>query len=194
MTQANLLILASGSGSNAENIIDYFAANENISVAAIGSNKPGAFVLERAKRLQVPSFVFSKKELQEESLSKKWDDWSITHIILAGFLLKIPVWLIKAYSNRIVNIHPALLPKYGGKGMFGHHVHEAVKESGDTESGITIHLVNENYDEGRIIFQASCEVNQDDTPDSIASKVHQLEYQHFPRVIEDYILGKQAIS
>ena len=194
MTKANLLILASGSGSNAENIANYFANYNDINVSVIGSNKPNAYVLTRAAKLGIPSFVFTKSELSETSLAVKWAEYNITHVILAGFLLQIPEWLIQMYPDKVINIHPALLPKFGGKGMYGHHVHDAVKAQGETETGITIHLVNENYDEGQVIFQASCPVSNEDTPDSIAQKVHKLEYEHFPAVIEDYIAGKKAIS
>jgi phosphoribosylglycinamide formyltransferase-1 len=191
---ANLLILASGSGSNAENIANHFANHDSIHIRAIGANKSTAYVLERANKLNIESFVFTKSDLGDPSLAEKWKEWDITHIILAGFLLKIPTWLIKSFPDKIINIHPALLPKYGGKGMFGHHVHKAVKNHGEIKTGITIHLVNENYDEGKIIFQAECPVLKGDTPDSIAKKVHALEYQHFPQIIEDYISSNQPLS
>jgi phosphoribosylglycinamide formyltransferase-1 len=182
-----LAILASGSGSNAEKIMEYFQNSGKAQIALVASNKADAFVLERAKKFEVPTFTFSKKELEEGFLLEKLQAEKIDWVILAGFLLKIPVELIRAFPDRMVNIHPALLPKYGGKGMYGAHVHKAVKEAGDKETGITIHLVNENYDEGKIIFQAATSVEESDTPDDIASKVHALEHRYFPEVIESLL-------
>lgn len=179
-----LAILASGSGSNAEKIMEHFQNSEIAEIALVASNKADAFVLERAKKFGVPTFTFSRKEMDAGVLLEKLQEENIDWVILAGFLLKIPVELTRAFPDRMVNIHPALLPKYGGKGMYGSLVHEAVKAAGDTETGITIHLVNENYDEGRIVFQASTPVTEADTPDSIAEKVHALEHKHFPEVIE----------
>lgn len=179
-----LAILASGSGSNAEKIMEHFRKSEKAKIALVASNKPDAFVLERAKKFNVPTFTFSRKEMDAGVLLEKLKEENIEWVILAGFLLKIPVELTRVFSDRMVNIHPALLPKYGGKGMYGSFVHEAVKDAGDKETGITIHLVNENYDEGRIVFQASTPLTSEDTPDSIAEKVHALEHKHFPEVIE----------
>ncbi|WP_339878230.1 phosphoribosylglycinamide formyltransferase [uncultured Algoriphagus sp.] len=179
-----LAILASGSGSNAEKIMEHFQNSEIAEIALVASNKTDAFVLDRAKKFDVPTFTFSRKEMDAGVLLEKLQEEKIDWVILAGFLLKIPVELTRAFPDRMVNIHPALLPKYGGKGMYGSFVHEAVKAAGDTETGITIHLVNENYDEGRIVFQASTPLTLDDTPDSIAQKVHALEHKHFPEVIE----------
>lgn len=179
-----LAILASGSGSNAEKIMEHFQNSEIAEIALVASNKADAFVLERAKKFGVPTFTFSRKEMDAGVLLEKLQEVNIEWVILAGFLLKIPVELTRAFPDRMVNIHPALLPKYGGKGMYGSFVHEAVKTAGDTETGITIHLVNENYDEGRIVFQASTPVTEADTPESIAEKVHALEHKHFPEVIE----------
>lgn len=179
-----LAILASGSGSNAEKIMAHFQNSKIAEIALVASNKPDAFVLERAKKFDVPTFTFSRKEMEAGVLLEKLQEEKIDWVILAGFLLKIPVELTRAFPDRMVNIHPALLPKYGGKGMYGSFVHEAVKAAGDTETGITIHLVNENYDEGRIVFQASTPLTSEDTPDSIAQKVHALEHKHFPEVIE----------
>ncbi|WP_425638074.1 phosphoribosylglycinamide formyltransferase [Algoriphagus yeomjeoni] len=179
-----LAILASGSGSNAEKIMEHFQNSEIAEIALVASNKADAFVLERAKKFDVPTFTFSRKEMDAGVLLKKLNAENIEWVILAGFLLKIPVDLTRAFPDRMVNIHPALLPKYGGKGMYGSFVHEAVKAAGETETGITIHLVNENYDEGRIVFQASTPLTSEDTPDSIAEKVHALEHKHFPEVIE----------
>ena len=179
-----LAILASGSGSNAEKIMEHFQNSKIAEIALVASNKSDASVLERAKKFDVPTLTFYRKEMDSGVLLEKLQEEKIDWVILAGFLLKIPVELTRAFPDRMVNIHPALLPKYGGKGMFGSFVHEAVKAAGDTETGITIHLVNENYDEGRIVFQASTSLTSDDTPDSIAEKVHALEHKHFPEVIE----------
>lgn len=182
-----LAILASGSGSNAEKIMAHFQGSTKAEIALIASNKADAFVLERAKKFGVPTFTFSRKEMDAGVLLAKLQEIQIDWVILAGFLLKIPEELIRAFPNRMVNIHPALLPNYGGKGMYGHHVHEAVKAAGDTETGITIHLVNEHYDEGKIIFQAATPVTPEDTPDTIAQKVHALEHRYFPEVIESLV-------
>ncbi|MFD2202117.1 phosphoribosylglycinamide formyltransferase [Shivajiella indica] len=182
-----IAILASGSGSNAEEIIKYFQHSKKGKVILIGSNKKDAYVLERAKKFNVPSFTFNKTEMEAGNLSRKLLEEGVDFVVLAGFLLKIPDDLIHAFSNRIINIHPALLPKYGGKGMYGMKVHEAVKTSGDKESGITIHLVNEQYDEGKIIFQAAVQIEPSDSPEDIAQKVHQLEYKYFPNVIESLL-------
>ncbi|MFN3760188.1 MAG: phosphoribosylglycinamide formyltransferase [Algoriphagus aquaeductus] len=182
-----LAILASGSGSNAEKIMAHFQGSTKAAISLIASNKADAFVMERAKKFGVPTFTFTRKEMDAGVLLAKLQEEKIDWVILAGFLLKIPEELIRAFPNRMVNIHPALLPKYGGKGMYGHHVHEAVKAAGDTETGITIHLVNEHYDEGKIIFQAATSVTPEDTPDSIAQKVHTLEHRYFPEVIESLL-------
>lgn len=184
-----IAILASGSGSNAEKIMEYFQHSDRAQIALVASNKAEAFVLERAKKFGVPTFVFSRKEMDAGLLTQQLLAENIDWVILAGFLLKIPDELTLTYSDRMVNIHPALLPKFGGKGMYGMHVHEAVKAAGETETGITIHLVNEHYDEGRIIFQASTPVSPVDSPEDIAQKVHALEHKHFPRVIEELVGG-----
>ncbi|PLK42916.1 phosphoribosylglycinamide formyltransferase [Emticicia sp. TH156] len=185
-----LAILASGSGSNAEKIINYFANNEAVSIDLLLTNNPQAGVIERGRRLGVPVVVFDKKSFSQtdrvvEILKKQEIDW----VILAGFLWLVPASLISAFPDKIINIHPALLPKYGGKGMWGHYVHEAVYANQDTESGITIHFVNEKYDEGKIIFQAKCELAASDSPDDIAAKVQVLEHKHFPEVIQELISG-----
>ncbi len=182
-----LAILASGSGSNAEKIMEYFQHSHQAEVALVASNKTDAFVLERAKKFGVQTFTFSRKEMEAGILTQKLVDENIDWVILAGFLLKIPDELTRTFSDRMVNIHPALLPKYGGKGMYGMHVHQAVKAAGDAETGITIHLVNEHYDEGRIIFQASTPIGPEDSPEDIAQSVHELEHAHFPRVIGELI-------
>ena len=181
-----IIIFASGSGTNAENIIEYFKKSDLASVSYVISNNSKAGVLERAKRLGIPSKIFSKQEMHKQefiSFLKENADF----IVLAGFLLKIPDQMIHDFPNTIVNIHPALLPKYGGKGMYGMHVHRAVVENQEPESGITIHYVNENYDEGAIIFQKSVALSAQDTPDDVAAKIHQLEQENFPRVIENLL-------
>lgn len=182
----NIAIFASGSGSNAENIVRYFKDTSNFRFPLIISNNPKAFVLERAKNLGIKSVVFEKTDLLDgNKVLNLLKEEKVDKIVLAGYLLRIPSNIVSAFPNSIINIHPALLPKFGGKGMYGNRVHQAVKESGETESGITIHYVNEYYDEGNIIFQAKCSVELTDTPDDIATKVHELEYKHFPEVIDD---------
>lgn len=181
----NVAIFASGSGSNAENIAEYFKGDENINIVLIVSNKKDAFVHERAKKLNIESVTFAKNDF--ETTNKVLDylkENKVDFIVLAGFLLKVPDNLLQAFPDKIVNIHPALLPKFGGKGMYGNAVHKAVVEAGETESGITIHYVNENYDEGAVIFQAKCPVLKSDTYEDVAKKVHTLEYMHFPIIIE----------
>ncbi|MDF2159124.1 phosphoribosylglycinamide formyltransferase [Algoriphagus sp. CAU 1675] len=182
-----IAILASGSGSNAEKIMEHFQNSTKAQIALVASNKADAFVLQRAEKFKVPTFTFTKKEMDAGVLLEKLQKEQINWVVLAGFLLKIPEELIRAFPDHMVNIHPALLPKYGGKGMYGHHVHEAVKAAGEKETGITIHLVNENYDEGKIIFQASTPLSPEDSPEDIAQKVHALEHRHFPEVIESLL-------
>jgi phosphoribosylglycinamide formyltransferase-1 len=188
MKNQRIAIFASGSGSNAEEIMKYFKGHPSISVSMLLSNNAGAYALERAKRYNIPTQVFSRAEFTEStSVLDYLKEYQITHIVLAGFLWLIPPYLIAAYSGRIINIHPALLPQFGGKGMFGMKVHQAVKDSGARESGITIHLVNERYDEGRILFQGKCTIDENCSPEEIAERVHGLEYEHYPRVIEKWI-------
>ncbi len=184
-----IAILASGSGSNAENIFNYFSDNNsNIEISAIITNKSDAFVLKRAENLDIPSHIITGAQMKNEAyVMDILKSYGIEFIVLAGYLLKIPEYLIRNYPDKIVNIHPALLPNYGGKGMYGDNVHKAVVAAGENESGITIHYVNENYDEGKIIFQAKCEVLPTDTYEDVANKVHKLEYEHFPRVIAEVI-------
>ena len=181
-------IFASGSGSNAENIINYFNKTQTATVTNVYCNNKSAKVFDRCKRLQINCVLFSREDFfnTETILSQLKESADV--IILAGFLWKIPSNLIEAFPNQIINIHPALLPKYGGKGMYGMHVHNAVKENKESETGITIHYVNENYDEGGIIFQAKTTLNDSDTPETIAQKIHILEQQHFPKIIESVIL------
>jgi phosphoribosylglycinamide formyltransferase-1 len=185
-----IAIFASGNGTNAQRITEYFRErSSSIAVGLILSNKPDAFVLERARNLGISSVTFSRQEFYEsDRIPDLLKEHAIEYIILAGFLWLVPDFLLKAYPGRILNIHPALLPGYGGKGMYGIKVHEAVISSHDKESGITIHLVNERFDEGQIIFQAKCSIEETDTPGSLAEKIHALEYLHFPAVIESYIL------
>jgi len=184
-----ITIFASGSGSNAENIIRYFQHRPDVFFPFILCNNKDAFVLERAKNVNIPTILFSKADLYEGKILDLLQKNGIEWIILAGFLLRIPSAIVAAYPNRIINIHPALLPKFGGKGMYGHHVHEAVIAAGERESGITIHYVNDRYDDGAIIFQAACPVLPSDTPDDVAKKVHELEYRYFPQLIEKVIAG-----
>lgn len=187
----NIAIFASGSGTNAENIIRYFQENDLIRVALVLSNRSDAYVLERAHRLQVPSEVFLKEDwVSGEQILALLHEYHIDFIVLAGFLVRVPERLLHAYPDKIINIHPALLPKFGGKGMYGDRVHEAVVAAGEKESGITIHYINEHYDEGNAIFQATCPVLPTDSPDDVAKKVHALEYEYFPQVIEQVLRNK----
>lgn len=182
-----IVILASGSGTNAENIIKYFKDSSLISVTQVLSNKRDAKVLEKAKRLHIECDYFSKDDFYGSN--KVFDNLknNADYIILAGFLWKIPSNILEAFPNKIINIHPALLPKYGGKGMYGMHVHNAVVANKEKSSGISIHYVNENYDEGAIIFQKSFEVLANDSADDVAEKIHTLEFNYFPEVIEKVI-------
>ncbi|XOV92311.1 MAG: phosphoribosylglycinamide formyltransferase [Bacteroidota bacterium] len=182
-----IAIFASGSGTNAENLIQHFNQTSDIKVAAVFCNNAKAGVLDRAKRLNTESLLFSRQEFQDSSFIQKLQELEVDAIVLAGFLWKVPMYLINQFPQKIINIHPALLPNYGGKGMYGSHVHEAVIQHGDQESGITIHLVNEEYDKGKTLFQAKCPVYPTDTPDELANRIHQLEYKHFPQIVEDYL-------
>jgi phosphoribosylglycinamide formyltransferase-1 len=185
----NLAILASGTGSNADKICEYFKDHPEIRVRLIISNRLNAGVLQVAQKHHIESLTIRNAYWsQKEYVSYELQDRNITHIVLAGFLLLLPSWLVEEYSGRIINIHPALLPKHGGKGMFGMHVHQQVKISGDKQTGISIHEVNEKYDEGKIIFQESVDIHPDDTPDDIARKVLEKEHLHYARVIEEWIL------
>jgi phosphoribosylglycinamide formyltransferase-1 len=188
MNDKRIALFASGSGTNAQNIIEYFSENKNVVIDSMWTNNPNAYALERAKKFGINTFVFTKDEFTNtnkvvEELQKR----KVNLIVLAGFLWLIPVNLIQNF--RIVNIHPALLPKYGGKGMYGMNVHQAVVDNKDIESGISIHFVNEKYDDGEIIFQAKCAVLPTDSCEDIAIKVHQLEYKYFPEVIEKVLLA-----
>ena len=181
------MVLASGSGSNAEQIMKHFQQSKVGKIALIGTNNPKAGVIQRAVKFDVPVIVFSKSEMADGQLTQLAKKHDIDLIVLAGFLLKIPEDLIHAYPQQIVNIHPALLPKYRGKSMYGHHVHEAVKAASESESGITIHLVNEHFDEGKILFQAAVQLEPTDSPEMIAQKVLELEHKYFPKIIEDLL-------
>ena len=184
-----IAIFASGNGSNAENITNYFSDNPNIEISLILTNNPTAYVLERAKNLGVKSLVFSKSDfLENGEILYFLKENDIKLIVLAGFLLKIPKNLLIEFPNKIINIHPALLPKYGGRGMYGDKVHQSVIENKETESGITIHYVNEHYDKGEIIFQAKCNIEPTDSFENLAAKIHELEYAHFPIVIETLLV------
>lgn len=186
----NIAIFASGTGTNAKKIVAHFAGNEEIRVALIVSNRAQAPVLQMAKEAGIDTFVLDRAAFYgSEAILDILRNYRIDFVVLAGFLWLVPPYLVRAFDRRIVNIHPALLPKYGGKGMYGMHVHRAVKEAGDRESGMTIHYVNEHYDEGNIIFQARCVVEPEDTPEDIAGKVQQLEHRHFAPVIEQLIAG-----
>jgi len=184
----NVAIFVSGNGTNCENIIRHFADHKNVKIALVLSNKIDAYALTRARNLGVPAIVMTHNHFNDESqMMVLMRAYHIDFIVLAGFLQMIPDFLIRAYDHRILNIHPALLPKFGGKGMYGAHVHQAVIDHGEKESGITIHYVNEHYDEGNIIFQAKTEVLPTDTADTLAEKIHQLEYQYFPEVISRFV-------
>ena len=185
-----IVIFASGSGTNAENIIRYFQATKSASVEAVFTNKADAQVVQRAEKYQVPSQVFTKNDLETGKVLQKINTIQPDLIVLAGFLLKFPESIVAEYPDKIINIHPALLPKYGGKGMYGMHVHRAVVENKESKTGITIHYVNENYDEGNIIFQKEVKVLISDTPEVVAAKIHELEQDHFPVVIEKLLTNR----
>ena len=189
-----IAIFASGAGSNAAKIIEHLKDHAAIQVALIVCNKPGAGVIQIAATHQIPVLMIEKEKFFRGNayVDEIKHRSGIDFIVLAGFLWKVPIALIHAYPNRIINIHPALLPKYGGKGMYGMHVHEAVIEAGEKESGITIHYVNEHFDEGEAIFQAHCEVTPDDTPETLAQKIHQLEHEHFPKIVEKVVLTQMS--
>ena len=185
----NIAVFASGSGSNAQKIFEHFEHHSTLKVALLVCNKPEAYVIERAKKFGIPVLIVDKNSFSDENfLLSALKEYKIDFIVLAGFLWLIPAYLIKAYPDKMVNIHPALLPKYGGKGMHGAHVHKAVHENKEKESGISIHFVNEVYDSGKVIFQATCNV-EGLPPEDIAKEVLKLEHLHFPEVIEKILLG-----
>ena len=184
----NIAIFVSGSGTNCENLIKYFAGSQCVNCALVVSNKPDAFALERAQRLGVPTAVAPKAQLNDpDFMLPLLREYGISFIVLAGFLPLVPDFLLDAFPRRIINLHPALLPKFGGKGMWGHHVHEAVKAAGETETGMTVHWVTPVCDGGEIIAQYRCALSPDDTVDDIAEKEHQLEMQYFPQVVEQVL-------
>ncbi len=184
-----LAIFASGSGSNAQNIAEYFEKSTDVSISLILTNNSSAYVIERAKLLRIPYVVFNKEQFTKSNFVLDFlFQYEIDFIVLAGFLWLIPQNILSNFSAKIINIHPALLPKYGGKGMYGEKVHQSVVANNETESGITIHYVNDRYDEGNIIFQAKCTVETSDTADSLAQKIHKLEYENFPKVIEKLLV------
>ena len=184
----NIAIFASGSGTNAEQLFEKFRHHPRGRVVLLLTNNPRAGALVRAKKFNVSAHLFSKEDLRSvDPVLQVLQEHDVDLIVLAGFLLKVPKRMIQAFPDRIVNIHPALLPAYGGKGMYGARVHEAVVAAGEPETGISIHYVNEHYDEGRLIRQARCPVAPDDTPDDVAAKVHQLEHKHYPEVVEELV-------
>lgn len=187
MSNKRIAIFASGNGSNAEAIINLLKDNDVAEISAIYSNNSDAYVLERAKNHGIPSFVFNKAQFRSDEYLSQLINNNYDLIVLAGFMWLIPARLVDAYPDKIINIHPALLPKYGGKGMYGHFVHKTVLKNNEKESGITIHYVNHHYDEGNIILQKSCEVNKDDTADSLAARIHSLEHKYYPAIVEKLI-------
>ena len=187
-SKTNIAIFVSGSGTNCENLIRHFEHSDFVNCALVVSNKPDAYALVRAERLGVPTAVKTKLQLQQpDEILPLLQSYDIQFIVLAGFLPLIPDYLIDAYPHKIINLHPALLPKFGGKGMWGHHVHEAVKAAGETETGMTVHYVTPVCDAGEVIAQFRVALSSDDTVDDIAEKEHQLEMQHFPEVVEQII-------
>ena len=191
----NIAIFVSGSGSNCENIIQYFQNNKQANIALVVSNRSDAYALVRAQRLNVPTKVLPKAEVNnQEMFMKLMADYRIDFIVLAGFVLMIPDWLISAYQHRMINLHPALLPKFGGIGMYGHYVHEAVRKANETETGMTVHWVSPVCDGGEIIAQFRTPITPDDTPDDIAAKEHVLEMKHFPQVIEAILKQEKLIQ
>ena len=184
----NIAVLASGNGTNAENIIRYFQDSESVHIGLVLTNRETAFVMERARCLNVPSVYIPKEEWKEGmSVLALLRDRKIDFIVLAGFLARVPDCILHAYPNKIINIHPSLLPKFGGKGMYGNRVHEAVVAAGEKESGITIHYINEHFDEGKIIRQYKCPIWPSETAEQVAEKVHALEYEYYPQVIAELI-------
>jgi len=189
-----IAIFASGTGTNAKKIIEHFVPSNKIAVALIVCNKPNAGVIYIAEEFQIPVLLLEKKKfLEGNHYVDELTNAGITFIVLAGFLWKLPSALIKAYQNKIINIHPALLPKYGGKGMYGHYVHEAVIKTSEKESGITIHYVDELYDHGQHIFQTTCPVLPDDSPEKLAKRIQLLEHEYYPKVIEEVILKTERV-
>lgn len=194
-TAEHIAVFASGTGSNTQKIIDYFREHAFIKISLIVCNKPGAGVLQIAENEKIPSLLLEKEKFfGSDFYAPGLNARKISFIVLAGFLWKIPSWLLELYPGRIINIHPALLPEFGGKGMYGNKVHAAVIEAGKKESGISIHFVDDQYDHGPLIFQARCSISQADTPGSLAQKIHALEYEHYPRIIEKVLTNLQNPS
>lgn len=189
----NIVILASGSGTNAENIAKYFAGSADVRISAILSNKKDAYVLTRAENLGIEHSSFTKDEFIGGKVTEIIKGMNPDLVVLSGFLLQVPASMVEAFPHKIINIHPALLPKFGGKGMYGDRVHEAVVASGEKESGITIHYIDENYDQGTTIFQAKCPVLPSDTPHDVATKVHALEYEWFPKIIQQVLNNSEKL-
>lgn len=185
-----LAVFVSGGGTNLQRIAEYFAPNSNVEIACVVSNNKDAFANQRAKNLGIPLLLVDRPYFTSDTFVGRMKSLDIDLIVLAGFLWLIPQRLIEAFPNKIINIHPALLPKYGGKGFYGHHVHEAVVAAHEKESGITVHYVNEHYDSGNIIFQAKVALSETDTPDDVAAKIHVLEQENFPLVIEKLLFEK----
>ena len=183
------ILFASGNGSNTENIVAYFNMSNAVSVVGVFTNNSEAKVIERAKKFNVPTFVFNKMELSDDTVLNRLKQLQPDLIVLAGFLLKFPIHIINEFPNKVINIHPALLPNYGGKGMYGMHVHQAVLENKEKETGITVHYVNEHFDEGEFIFQANVNIENCTSAEEIAQKIHELEMSHFPKVIERFLEG-----
>lgn len=189
----NIAILASGSGTNAENIIRYFGGKKSARVGLVLTNRQSAFVLERARGLEVPCAYFPKKDWEDgDCILSMLREYNIDFIVLAGFLARVPDKILHAYPDKMINIHPSLLPKFGGKGMYGDRVHEAVIAAGEKESGITIHYTNEHYDEGIVICQKKCSVMPGDTPEELAKRIHALEYEFYPKVIDELLNSETA--
>ncbi len=183
-----IAILASGSGTNAQRLIEHFAGHPSAEVALVCCDKPGAGVVARAWDLDVPCYLFNGADLKNSNVLRELQGQRIDLIVLAGFMRLIPAELVRAFPDRIINIHPSLLPKYGGKGMYGDHVHAAVIAAGETESGITIHMVNEEYDKGKVLFQTKCAVQPHDSVDTLAARIHAMEHEHYPRVVEQLLV------
>ena len=190
-----LAILASGGGTNAGNFMAYFKNHPGINVALIISNNPSAYVLERAAAAGIPARVIRGSQWEDHAHVKGvFREFDIDALVLAGYMKLVPSWVIKMFAGKVFNIHPALLPAYGGKGMYGMHVHRAVLEAGASHSGITIHLVNEEYDKGPILFQKKIEIADNETPESLAAKIHELEYQYYPRIVESTLTARSKAT
>lgn len=186
-----IAIFVSGGGTNLQRIAEYFGDNKNVEISLVVCNNPEAYAIKRAKNLDIPVRMIDRTVFKSEDFARELAALNLDLIVLAGFLWLIPNTIIRLFPNKIINIHPALLPKFGGKGFYGEHVHEAVIAANEKESGITIHYVNERYDSGNIIFQATVKVDFDDTPETLAAKIHTLEYEYYPKAIENLLFGNQ---